>query len=86
MIGEMGRDGFLPAFSDINILSHSGADILQHNHADVSLVFRQIGIFHFRKAQSDFRSGLHARQTDTGDSYHILPHVVHKHTGADFFY
>ena len=61
MIGEAGRDGFLPTFGYINILSHSGTDILQHNHTDIPFVFRQIGIFHLSKTQCNFRSGFHAR-------------------------
>ena len=86
MVGETWKNRFLTPFGDINILRHGSADILQHNHSDIVLIFGQVRILHFSKTQIDSCSGFHAGQFYFRYSHHILSHIINKYTGAYFFH
>ena len=40
MISETGKNRFLTAFGDVNILGHGTTDILKHDHTCISCIFR----------------------------------------------
>ena len=64
------------AGGDIYVLSHCAADVFQHDHSLVTLVFLEVGIEYFCETETKLLSFLQSLEGDTRYAGEILSHVI----------
>ena len=80
---EMRLEHFLrSAGGDIYVLSHCAADVFQHHHSFIALVFLEVGIEYFCETETKLLSFLQSLEGDTRYAGEILSHVVDIHAWA----
>ena len=84
VLREMGFEHFFRRTGrNINVLCHRAADVLQHQHPFIALVFRKFRIQDFGIAETELLSFLQAAEGDAGDAGEVLSHIIDEHAGAD---
>ena len=67
---------FHPSGSDIDILDHCRAKILEHHFTGLVTIFREFGIKHLCVADFDPRSRIEVSEGKMHYSWHILSHII----------